>query len=202
MRRKPQHPQADTGPKASNSDAKQEDFYSRWSRRKRSHSEPTATMPTPEVTTETEYVPPEKTDADMPPLESLNEGSDFSGFMSPQVSEKLRKAALRKLFNLPQFNVRDGLDDYDEDFTSFEALGNVLTADRRHQLELEQEQVMDKDSSSDDAKDSLLSPPGASGGNEEKLAEADQEDDNALAPADAGPKEHIDNNRTHTNDES
>ncbi len=65
----------------------------------------------------------ELTDADMPALDSLDEHSDYSGFLSPRVSEVLRRQALRKLFHLPAFNVTDGLNDYDEDYTQ----GNVLS---------------------------------------------------------------------------
>ncbi|MBF2761421.1 MAG: DUF3306 domain-containing protein [Ectothiorhodospiraceae bacterium AqS1] len=81
------------------------------------------------------------TDADMPPIESLNEHSDYSGFLSPGVSEELRRRALRKLFLSAAFNVRDGLDDYDDDFTSFEALGDMVTADMKHQMEAEAERA-------------------------------------------------------------
>lgn len=77
------------------------------------------------------------TDDDMPPIESLNADSDFSGFMSSKVSEPLRRRALRKLFGSAQFNIRDGLDDYDGDYTSFASLGGIITADLRHQLEVE-----------------------------------------------------------------
>ncbi len=115
-------------------------FVSRWSRRKRAAEDaghgaaveqgttrpPTGPSPTPGV--------PELTDADMPAVETLGEDSEFQGFMSPGVSEELRKLALRKLFHLPGFNVRDGLDDYDEDFTRFAALGDVMTQDLRHRL--------------------------------------------------------------------
>jgi len=73
------------------------------------------------------------TDQDMPPLESLDEYSDYSGFFSPGVSEKLRRHALRKLFHLDQYNVTDGLDDYAEDYTKFDLLGNIVTADMRLQ---------------------------------------------------------------------
>ncbi|MGW8247386.1 MAG: DUF3306 domain-containing protein [Acidiferrobacterales bacterium] len=71
------------------------------------------------------------TDDDMPPLESLDEHSDYSGFLSPGVSEKLRKQALRKLFHLDVYNFCDGLDDYAEDYTNFASLGDILTADMR-----------------------------------------------------------------------
>jgi hypothetical protein len=77
------------------------------------------------------------TDADMPPLETLDEGSDWSGFLSPGVSQALRKAALRRLFHLPSYNIRDGLNDYDDDFTSFATLGDTVTADMRFHRERE-----------------------------------------------------------------
>ena len=41
------------------------------------------------------------------------------------VSDELRRSALRKLFGLPRFNFCDGLDDYAEDFTRFEPLGDL-----------------------------------------------------------------------------
>ena len=81
------------------------------------------------------------TDEDMPSLESLDDNSDYSGFLSPGVSERLRRRALRKLFTSAVFNVPDGLDDYDDDFTSFEALGDIVTSDMRHQAEVEEERA-------------------------------------------------------------
>ncbi len=81
------------------------------------------------------------TDADMPPLSSLGDEDDYSGFMSPGVSEALRKKALRQLFMSAQFNVLDGLNDYDDDFTTFEALGDIVTSDMRHQIEMEAERA-------------------------------------------------------------
>ena len=79
------------------------------------------------------------TDEQMPPLNSLTEDSDFSPFLSPGVSEGLRKQALRQLFGSPGFNIRDGLDDYDDDFRNFAALGDLITSDMKHQMELEEE---------------------------------------------------------------
>ena len=77
------------------------------------------------------------TDADMPDIDSLTFDSVFSDFMSTGVSEKLRKRALRKLFHNEVFNIRDGLDEYDDDFTQFEKLGDIVTSDMRHQMEME-----------------------------------------------------------------
>jgi len=77
------------------------------------------------------------TDEDMPDIESLTPDSVYADFLSPGVSEELRKLALRKLFHGEAFNIRDGLDEYDDDFTKFEKLGDIVTSDMRHQLELE-----------------------------------------------------------------
>ena len=93
------------------------------------------------------------TDADMPPIESLDEDSDYSGFLSPGVSEELRRRALRKLFFSAAFNVRDGLDDYDDDFTSFEALGDMVTADMKHQKEVEAERAQAAQAKAENAPD-------------------------------------------------
>jgi hypothetical protein len=81
---------------------------------------------------------PVLTDADMPDIESLDEDSDYSGFMSAGVSDKLRNLALRKLFQAPEFNIRDGLDEYDEDYTYFEKLGDIVTCDMKHEIEMQE----------------------------------------------------------------
>lgn len=98
--------------------------------------EPAGDAPAPATVEEKDL-----TDEDMPPIGSLDENSDYSGFLSPGVSEGLRRRALRKLFLSAVFNVRDGLDDYDEDFTNFEALGDIVTSDMRHQAEAEAERA-------------------------------------------------------------
>ncbi|MDX1608519.1 MAG: DUF3306 domain-containing protein [Halofilum sp. (in: g-proteobacteria)] len=116
-----------------------ESFVSRWSRRKHQARESATGKqpPTEPPAAEPPAEPAEggPTDADLPPPESLDSDSDYSGYLSERVSEELRRAALRKLFRLPQFNVRDGLDDYDEDYRSFSALGDTVTADMRHHQE-------------------------------------------------------------------
>ncbi|MBX2823099.1 MAG: DUF3306 domain-containing protein, partial [Gammaproteobacteria bacterium] len=75
------------------------------------------------------------TDEDMPALESLQKDSDVSMFFNRGVSRELRKAALRKLFSLPGLNITDGLNDYDEDYTTFEPLGDIVTSDMRFHAE-------------------------------------------------------------------
>jgi hypothetical protein len=83
------------------------------------------------------------TDEDMLDIETLNEDSDFSGFMSTGVSETLRKMALQKLFHGKTYNIRDGLDEYDGDYTSFEILDpSVITCDMKHILEVEAKKLL------------------------------------------------------------
>lgn len=125
-----------------------ESFVSRWSRRKHQARESAAaTPPAPEPPpTDAPVEPAESgpTDADLPPPESLDADSDYSGYLSERVSEGLRRAALRKLFRLPQFNLRDGLDDYDEDYRNFSALGDAVTADMRHHQERRREKERER----------------------------------------------------------
>ena len=120
------------------------------------------------------------TDEDMPPLERLDENSDYSGFLSPGVSEGLRRRALRKLFMSAVFNVRDGLDDYDEDFTNFEALGDIVTSDMRHQAEAEAERARQAradpapgDLPADDAGGAETGPAAGAAGDETDAVRAD-----------------------------
>jgi len=88
-----------------------EEFLSRWSRRKQQVREQQAAPPVA-VTPATQDKPPE-----LPPLEGLNMDSDFRGFLHPKVDESLRRAALKKLFHEPHFNVMDGLDTYIDDYS-------------------------------------------------------------------------------------
>ncbi|MDX1433679.1 MAG: DUF3306 domain-containing protein, partial [Gammaproteobacteria bacterium] len=83
----------------------------------------------------------EPTDADMPDVDSIDENTDMSGFFSSKVTDAVKRAALKKFFHSSAFNVVDGLDDYAEDFTSFAPLGDIVTADMRHRMEVEAERA-------------------------------------------------------------
>lgn len=160
--------------------SEQENFVSRWSRRKQEANDPVAVDQKSAVALAfdrdddsdtaslevAEAVEPVLTDADMPAIETLHEDSDFSGFMSIGVSDELRNLALKKLFKAAVFNVRDGLDEYDEDYTSFESLGDIITCDMKHQIEMEAkkkleaeaEALMDADEATQNEDVSALAP--------------------------------------------
>ena len=65
-----------------------------------------------ETQTNDESVPPQ-----LPPLDELSLDSDYRGFFHPKVGEDVKRAALKKLFSDPHFNVMDGLDTYIDDYS-------------------------------------------------------------------------------------
>jgi len=145
-------------------DDRNNSVLSRWSRRKlEAEQAPASVEQTPPAEASAslnqpmvdEIEAPPLTDADMPDIESLTEESDFSGFMSSGVSDELRNLALRKLFRAPVFNIRDGLDEYDEDYTYFEKLGDIVTCDMKHQIEVQEQKLREALASENEASDEL-----------------------------------------------
>lgn len=102
-----------------------EAFLSRWSRRK---SEAREDPDRKAMEKADESQPP----PELPPVEDLNYDSDFKAFMDKRVDQRLRRLALKKLFQDPHFNVPDGLDDYAEDYTLLEDLPEDMVALQQH----------------------------------------------------------------------
>ncbi len=66
---------------------------------------------------------------DLPPVDGLDKDSDYTPFLGDGVPEKLARAAMRKLWRSdPIFAFRDGLDDYDEDYTIIETIAKAVTS--------------------------------------------------------------------------
>ena len=82
------------------------DFLNRWSRRKRAATAAARVAPVAEAPLPA-----------LPALERVTFESDFAAFMHAKVDEAVRRAALRKLFAAPHFNVMDGLDIYIDDYS-------------------------------------------------------------------------------------
>jgi hypothetical protein len=97
-------------------------FLHRWARRKRESAQTVAgrvaeaAQPAPEL----------------PPIDSLSFESDFQAFMRDKVDEGLRRAALKKLFRDPRFNVMDGLDVYIDDYSLEDPIPPGLLAQLQH----------------------------------------------------------------------
>ena len=125
-------------------------FFSRWSQRKLDEStdESQETEQTLEITessseissgqsnasSEIEQVDTEASTETTLSSAGAEEATDVQGLapeedvsvaqlLVSEASESVKKAALRKLFLSEEFNVRDGLDDYDDDYSNLKSLG-------------------------------------------------------------------------------
>ena len=114
-------------------------FLSRWSRRKaiqaRGDRVPDEAAPLPPAPVAVavaandapafEPVAPEAPAVPPPTLDdvaALTRDADFSRFVAPGVEDGVKRAALRKLFSDPHFNVMDGLDTYIDDYNKADPL--------------------------------------------------------------------------------
>jgi hypothetical protein len=102
-----------------------EKFISRWSRRK-SDAAKEAAAPKPAAA-----APEAK--PELPSLESLKGlASEYKEFLRPGIDEKLRQAALKKLFRDPHFNVMDGLDTYIDDYSKPDPIPDAMLRTLAH----------------------------------------------------------------------
>jgi len=99
-----------------------DDFLRRWSRRKQDAA---AQAPAPK---------PAPADAapKLPSLDSLTFESDFKAFMHAKVEESVKRAALKKLFTDPRFNVIDFMDVYIDDYTKDDPIPAAMLAELKH----------------------------------------------------------------------
>ncbi|WP_407832105.1 DUF3306 domain-containing protein [Vibrio rotiferianus] len=118
-------------------------FFSRWSKRKLEETttdsteakvvdsvestEPETALAQQELSTEAEAsaaeVPAKETEAQDTSSETTNpEEMSVAQLLVSEASESVKKAALRKMFLSEEFNVRDGLDDYDDDYSNLKSL--------------------------------------------------------------------------------
>ena len=119
-----------------------ETFLSRWSRRKaaerRGEPEPEAAPPAepaPVVVPEASTVEPAP---EVPPPLTLEDAAkltpsdDFAPFVAHGVDEAVKRAALKKLFADPHFNVMDGLDTYIDDYSQPDPIPPEMLRELRH----------------------------------------------------------------------
>ncbi|HXM83049.1 MAG TPA: DUF3306 domain-containing protein [Burkholderiales bacterium] len=121
----------------------EDNFLQRWSRRKQQAAaqKPVLQDPAPQL----------------PAIDSLDFESDFKAFMHSKVEESVKRAALKKLFADPRFNVMDGLDTYIDDYTKAEPITEELLAQLEHARQTllvpqpdEKEETAEKEKPKDD----------------------------------------------------
>jgi len=99
----------------------------RWSRRKLQAAK--AAPPTLPASAAPGAAPAAPVAVELPPVESLTLGSDFTAFLRPEVDDQLKRAALKQLFRDPRFNLMDGLDTYVDDYTQADPIAPDVLAD-------------------------------------------------------------------------
>jgi hypothetical protein len=106
-------------------DDDKEVFLTRWSRLKE-EAKDQAPEKIPEKAADPKAPPPE-----LPAVDKLTFESDFRAFFHPKVGDDVRRAALKKLFSDPRFNVMDGLDVYIDDYSKNEPIPPAMLAGLR-----------------------------------------------------------------------
>lgn len=105
----------------------------------------------------------------LPPVDSLNLEADFTAFMKKEVSESLRRAALRKLFSDPHFHFErmDRLDIYIDDYS----VSDPIPADMMQRLRQFDTLLRNED----DAAEAVQAAPPAAAAPDVALPSADGE---------------------------
>ncbi len=123
-------------------------FIQRWSKNKsESQSEATESTLQAEVvdTFSNDTVIEESVDNECQPLpsmsdvDSLESHSSLAGFLAKGVEKSIKKAAMKKIFLSSDFNVLDGLTDYDQDFSSVGSLPAEVAQNLRKWIKEEEE---------------------------------------------------------------
>ncbi|GLR03776.1 hypothetical protein GCM10007906_13630 [Vibrio hyugaensis] len=133
-------------------------FFSRWSKRKLDETtteptdarvvdavestEPETTQAHEELSTEAQALATEASATETEAKgamaqEASSEATDpeemsVAQLLVSEASESVKKAALRKMFLSEEFNVRDGLDDYDDDYSNLKSLSEGVAETLRN----------------------------------------------------------------------
>jgi hypothetical protein len=99
-----------------------ENFLDRWSRLKREQEAKPSVPEKPEKKESLDKPPA------LPPLDKLTPQSEFAGFMHPKVEDTLRRAALKKLFADPHFNIPDPFEPNSRDWNISDPISKEMLA--------------------------------------------------------------------------
>lgn len=143
-----------------------EPFLSRWSRKKE-EARQAPPQPAAEKAAEPREPAPE-----LPPVDKLTIDSDYRAFFHPKVDEDARRAALKKLFSDPRFNVMDGLDVYIDDYSKTEPIPPAMLAGLRQAQNIlrwakeDKEKIEEQEARQGPPKQALEPPAGPPAGGE------------------------------------
>lgn len=111
-----------------------ENVFSRWSRRKldkqvNNHPEEPSVKVEDSSTIELEIEA------------QVEEEAPLAIWLQDDADPDLKKAALSDLFHQPEFNIVDRMNEYDEDFTQFASMGNIVTRQMKHMFKLAEQKT-------------------------------------------------------------
>lgn len=169
-----------------------ESFFRRWSRRKSENAQNGESADNahharlPDANAERVLVNDDASSAacrpaspSMKDVASLAPDADYSAFLARGVDKSVRRAAMKKLFSDPHFNVMDGLDIYIDDYTRPSPLPPGMLAALQHAKSTLEPKPLYK---TQEEEDSERGPAG----------QADDEDGARNEAPDDGPEEEAD----------
>jgi hypothetical protein len=178
---------------------------SRWSKKKLAHQNSNEAVVAEELADATDVLPADVLPADELAAEEVEAIDDslsteqhlqkiadsdshqqLSGYLRTNCDNELKQAAMKKLFRASCFQLRDGLDDYDEDFSAMTKISPDFVAQMKSWVMNKSEELL-SDAAPDQRQDI------ADGG-----AEDNKPDVHAVAQTDDNKKE----NSEHSDDES
>ena len=92
------------------------------------------------------------------PAPETTEDLSVAQLLVSEASESVKKAALRKLFLSEEFNVRDGLDDYDDDYSNLKTLSEGVAETLRDWVKdkTEEDTVNEPEQVADNEEETLI----------------------------------------------
>ncbi|MEZ8804961.1 DUF3306 domain-containing protein [Vibrio atlanticus] len=92
------------------------------------------------------------------PAPEATEDLSVAQLLVSEASESVKKSALRKLFLSEEFNVRDGLDDYDDDYSNLKSLSEGVAETLRDWVKdkTEEDTVNEPEQAADNEEETLI----------------------------------------------
>ncbi|PCJ30475.1 MAG: hypothetical protein COA90_09225 [Gammaproteobacteria bacterium] len=115
-----------------------DNLFSRWSRRKLEKPEEEASLDKTEASEQELVVEPESV---IEQQSTADDDKEKPIWLQDDVDPEKQQSALAALFRQPEFREVDHMNEYDEDFTQFTGLGNIVTTEMKRMLRLAEEKT-------------------------------------------------------------
>jgi len=147
-------------------------FLSRWSQRKLNDESEIEESDEQQPSAEDKIV-----ESDSEPDSAKIADEDLPIWQQQNADPELKRNALRELFSQAEFNERDGLNDYDYDYTKERKLGDIVTRQMKRMLKLAEQ----KKASQQDTPTEVNTTPSLSEQAENTQNSEDNNEDNKIA---------------------